>query len=109
MYSKEQILNLLLYVSKTFDLFDGIWYYKDDEEGDSPLTQEDIFNLSIEAMSDGVVKETEIFRGIITVVHGISEDKITDEIYRYRKLYPLDERIDEELRPLAINTLIGNK
>jgi hypothetical protein len=56
-----------------------------------------------------MAEETEFFRGIIPIVHNISEAEILDEINKYRKLYPLDERTDEMLRHLAISTVLENR
>jgi len=48
-------------------------------------------------------------RGILPTLYNITEDQIEALMSKYRKEHPEDKRTDEELRPLAVNTLINKK
>ncbi len=48
-------------------------------------------------------------RGIIPFIHNISEAEIDEVIRVERRLYPEEGRTDEELRPLAVNTILRRR
>lgn len=47
-----------------------------------------------------------VFKGIIPAINNIDENKVKSIIDEYRKLNPTDKRIDDELRPYAINEIM---
>ena len=38
----SEVVSLLLWISKMFDLTEGIWYWKEDEDGDNPLSEQEL-------------------------------------------------------------------
>jgi len=48
-------------------------------------------------------------RGLLPIIHNISEEEIQATIDEYRKYdkLKLDTRTDEELRPFAVNTILN--
>lgn len=46
--NEKEIIEMLLWVSKSFHLCEGIWYWPEDEDGDNPLTEADLLRLWIE-------------------------------------------------------------
>lgn len=46
------------------------------------------------------------FRGLVNVVHNITEEEIAEVIKSYRALHPNSQKTDEDLRPIASNTIL---
>ena len=53
------------------------------------------------------LQDDDTFSGIIPTIHKVSDREINGVIERYKKLEPTDKRTEEELRPYAVNTILG--
>jgi hypothetical protein len=55
------------------------------------------------------LRDDDVFRGLIPQVNKISDREINELIQRFREIVPHDKRTDEELRPFAVNTILGGR
>ena len=56
---------------------------------------------------DFTLRDDDTFSGLTPTIHKVSDREINGVIERYKKLNPADKRTEEELRPYAVNTILG--
>ena len=53
------------------------------------------------------LRDDDTFSGIIPTINKVCNREINGVIERYKKAEPADKRTEEELRPYAVNTILG--